>query len=472
MKILLMRPPFRDFIYRDPPLGIGYIASVLRKEGHEVHIRDYVVQKFDLVNAVDKLDPNIIGITCPFSSQSMSVHRAARLVKSLSPSAKVVVGGAHASSVPHEVLKDENVDLAVIGEGEQTMIELAKALEEGESVNGIGGIAFREKGRVVVNERERFIDDLDSIPFPSWDLLPMEEYLKSKRGHSVVVKRRPFFSVITSRGCPLHCIFCSIHDVWGYRWRARSAENVVDEIEALVYRFGVREIRFEDDNLSLDKKRMRRICDCILERGIDIAWSVPNGIAIWTLDKPLIQKMAESGCYSLCFGIESGDQWVRNKLIGKPINLNHARKVIRWCKEAGIWTSGYFIVGLPYENEKTFRKTLNVAKELDLDGSSFFIATPLPGAPLHTLCKEKGYVDTFDWAQLRVDKAVIETEDFTKKDVERWQKRAYKEFVYHRIRRELTTLSLLRRVGRMKSSGDMRFYCTLLSWLLGDWIRK
>jgi len=462
MKILLIRPRFRDFIYDDPPLGLAYLASVLRNTGNDVRICDLVVETCNPIVHIENFEPDIVGITCPFSSQATSVHEVAKVVKLTSPHTKVVVGGAQPSAMPQEVLKDKNIDIVVIGEGEQTIVELIKAIERGEQLDTIEGIAFRKDTGIKTTKTRSPIKDLDSIPFPSWDLLPMKNYLKSKGGHSALVKRTPYFSMITSRGCPMRCIFCSIHTVWGHHWRSRSAENVVKEIEILVHRYGIREIHFEDDNIAIDKKRMYDICDEIIERDIDITWTTPNGIAIWTLDKSLLKKMAKSGCFALCFGIESGSQWIRNKVIGKPISLSYTKKVVHWCKELGIWAHGFFVLGLPSETKETFRKTINVAKELDLDSASFFIAVPYPGTALLELCREKGYIQKSDWKSFRIDEANIETETFTPEDVKKWRHTAYKEFYFHRVRQEFSPFHLMRRLVTIQSWDDIAFYVHLL----------
>ena len=462
MKILLIRPRFRDFIYHDPPLGLAYLASVLCNSGNNVRICDLAVESCNLVARIENFKPDIVGITCPFSSQATSMHEVANVVKLASPYTKVVVGGAHPSAMPQEVLKDKNIDIVVIGEGEHTIVELVKAIERGEQLDTIDGVAFR-KGTGIKTTKERSpIKDLDSIPFPAWDLLPMKNYLKSKGGHSAFVKRTPYFSMITSRGCPLRCIFCSIHTVWGYQWRARSAENVVKEIEVLVHRYGVREVHFEDDNIAIDKKRMYDICNKIIERDIDVTWTTPNGIAVWTLGKPMLEKMVKSGCFSLCFGLESGNQRIRTKVIGKPIDLTYTKKVIRWCKELGIWTHGFFVLGLPTETEGNFRETINMAKELDLGSASFFIAVPYPGTPLFELCKEKGYIQEFEWKSFRIDEAIIETETFTQEDVRKWRRLAYKEFYFHKVRQEFSPLPLMRRLVTIRSWDDIAFYAHLL----------
>lgn len=498
MKTLLICPPMTFLPNEKPrvvlPLGVAYLASFLEKNGREVKILDAVglgwcsqeivlksgrplvrvgLTPSQIEERVATYHPDIVGISCLFSSQAHNAHEVAKLVKSVDKNIVTVFGGAHPSVIPEKILQDPNVDFVVIGEGELTMLELVKTIEVSGSYSDIKGLAFKKDGEIVVNPRRPFIENIDELPYPARYLLPIEEYFRAAKGHGAAEKKSRFTSMITSRGCPRNCIFCSIHTVWGHKWRPRSPENVVDEIEHLVKEYGVEEIHFEDDNLTLDPKRMEAICDGIVERGLDICWTTPNGVDINTLNKGLLKKMKDSGCYWLCFGIEHGDPYFREKVIGKPISAEHATNVIKWANELGIWTNGFFIIGLPGETPRTAQKTVDCAKALDLDFASFFIATPYPGTRLHKIAVERGYIsEKQDWSAYKVLSPVMNLETMSKADLGAWLKKANRGFYKYRITKEISPKKIIRRTKQIRSYEDMRLVFRLLKYFISDVLKR
>jgi magnesium-protoporphyrin IX monomethyl ester (oxidative) cyclase len=482
LKVLLIYPPFNLASYERlivaPPLGLAYIGAVLEEAGYKVRILDTVAlnwrnpikirdrihlgQKWeDISDEIKRSKPDAVGISCPFSCQSHNAHKVAELVKAYDTDVPVIMGGAHPSTLPERVLRDQNVDYVVIGEGELTMLNLLKTLSKGASFNGIDGFAYREEGKIVINPKKKFIEDLDSLPLPARHLLPMNEYFNAKAPHGPELMRSPFTSMITSRGCPYNCVFCSIHTVWGHKWRPRSPDNVVLEIEHLIDVYKIREIHFEDDNLALNKRRMEKICDLILDRGLDIKWFTPNGVAIWTLDKNLLEKMKKSGCYKLSFGIESGDPETL-RFIGKPVDLTYARKVIQWANELGIWTHGFFVIGFPYESKASIDRTLRFATESDLDFASFFIATPLPGTRLLEIVKKEGLIENDpNWANLDVFNAALNTKFFTIEEIDSLQRDLYVSFLRKRILNSLQPRKFALRLKKVRSTEDLLFLSRL-----------
>ncbi len=459
MKVLLIAPPSTLMPIERPhvvvPLGLAYIAGVLERDGVDVKILDTIALgwreylrkwkerdigsdkpihfglSWDEIKAeIEKFSPDIVGISNSYSCQSPNAHRTAEVVKSVGKNITVVFGGAHPSAFPEEVLKDRNVDAVAIGEGEMTMSDIVQKMGQ---LSKVKGVAYKEKGKTKINPPGEFIYDLDSLPFPARHLLPMDEYFAAKSTHGGEAKS-PVTSMITSRGCPGNCNFCSIHAIWGHKWRARSPKNVVDEIEHLVKKYNVKEIHFEDDNLTLNKKRMMDICDEIEKRGLagKFRWTTPNGVMVATLDEEVITKMKAAGCYALSFGIESGSQRILKEVIRKYVPFDRLREIVRVCGKLGIETTGSFIIGLPGETKETFRETIDFAKKLNLDKASFLAATPFPGTELYNLCKEKGYIpEDLEWTDLRtIGSAIISTENFTKEEVLRWQKIGYREFYF------------------------------------------
>jgi len=258
----------------------------------------------------------------------------------------------------------------------------------------------------------------------------------------------------------MNCVFCTIHSVFGWNWRSRSAENVINEIRFLTEKYHIREIQFEDDNIALNRKRMEKICDLIISEGLDIRWTTPNGIAIWTLDVELLRKMKKSGCYSLSFGIESGDP-VTLKFIGKPVNLAKAKNVIKQANKIGIYTHGFFVFGFPHENLSSVTNTLRFASESDLDLASFYIATPYPATRLYEIMKREKMLQEDSWETFRTMKATADTEYFRKEELDAMQTRMYTTFFEKRIVNYLRPKTLLGRLRRLENTEDLRFIARL-----------
>ena len=478
MNVLLIQPPITitkgEVLGITQPLGLAYLASVIEQNGHHVEILDTIVEGYNfrcyengliriglkwnsIQKEVERFHPDLVGITCPYTLMDKEMRTVAALVKNVDHNIPVVVGGAHPSCMPEYVIRDPNIDFLVIGEGEMIFLDLIKKIDENVSCLDIKGLWSKVDGKIEKNAKREFIKDLDSIPFPAWHLLPIEKYIKIGQAHGSQ-KRKRFASIITSRGCPGNCVFCSIHSVWGYNWRARTPENVVSEIEKLVSEYKIREIHFEDDNLTLSKQRMAKICDLIIERNLDISWTTPNGVAVNTLDLDLLEKMKKSGCYQLSFGIESGDPYVLREIIHKPINLGTVRTVIDWSKKLGIWTHGFFVLGFPGESSENIRHTITFAKESNLDSANFFIATPYPGTQLYFLASSRRLLkNDFKLVKLRTMDAAMDTEYYTAKELTGLQKKAYLEFMKYRLKREIINGQIFRRFSEIRSLEDVTF---------------
>jgi len=482
--ILLIQPPMSLLPNEIPsvtfPLGIAYLAAYLESQGYSVSVLDCIVldqeiridsskkgskiinKKIhfgigwnEIGNNIKDISPDIVGISCLFSSQSENAHKVASIVKKIKD-IPIVMGGAHPSSVPKEVLKDKNVDAVIIGEGEETLLEYVKNIDDASKLGSLDGFAFRHNGRVVINPKKRFIEDLSSLPFPARHLFPMDKYFSAKYGHGVDMMRKPITSMTTSRGCPYNCVFCSIHTVWGKSYRTRSAKNVVDEIELLVKKYGVREIHFEDDNLTLNKMRMIDICKEIIRRKLDIKWTTPNGVALWTLDRNVLTYMKRAGCYKLCFGIESGDSETQ-KFIRKGVPLEKAKRIIRDANELGIWTHGFFVIGFPFEKRESIENSLKYAIDTDLDFASFFLATPYPETDLYAIMKKHKLIRNVTWTSLRVSAPAIKTNYFTTKELVELQRKLFIRFVAYRALTLLNPRKFWCRLKRFKDLDNFRF---------------
>jgi len=295
------------------PLGFLYMASALEERGFEVKILDCPVHykykrmvdkttvKVGLLpnkikQAITEFSPDIVGVTCAYTAYEHDAFEMVDFVrdaeKEMDKKILLIVGGAHTSANSKFVLRNEKIDLAVIGEGEETMNEIAENYRAGISLENISGTSLIINGEFKINKLRPYIQDLDKLT-PAWHLIDMNLYFNHPDNHQVTL-RSPAVDIITSRGCPMKCVFCSIHTVWGRKWRAESAKKVVDEIEFLVKKYGVRQIRIQDDNLTIDRKRTIAMCDEIVKRKLDIKWDTPNGVAFWTLNEEIIKKNERS----------------------------------------------------------------------------------------------------------------------------------------------------------------------------------
>ena len=462
MKVLLIQPPmtYKSGEYVEcvfPPIGLAYIAAVLEKNNINVKILDtvalgwrspivyesngvkylrYSLTDEQIAKEIINYNPDIVGISCMTSANAENAYHVARIAKKSKKNVYVVLGGAHATVLYHEVLKEESVDSVVIGEGEETMLQIVQALSKSEDLSKILGVAYKNGSHINFNPKDKYIENLDELPFPAYHLLPMSEYSEANLG-PIRAFRVPYTYMVTSRGCPFNCIFCSIHSIWGYGYRYRSPSNVVDEIEYLVKNYGIREIHFEDDNISLNRKRFGLICDEIIRRNLDITWTTPGGVAIHTLNQETLQKMKKSGCYKILIAIESGNQKIIDELIDKPLKLTHARKMIQWCRNLGITVEGFFIIGLPGENLGTFEDTIEFAKRSGLHGAHFFIATPYPGTRLYDIAISEKYIPKWNLKKLRhTQDAVISTNEFSCSDTVEYKRKAYREVGRHTLIRD------------------------------------
>src|SRR3989338_3476941 len=390
-------------------LGVGYIASFLEKKGHSVKILDaypdsscihaspngairYGMSDEEIIASIREYDPDIIGISCMYTAYAIDAHHIAGLCKEFFKDVLLIMGGAHVSQFPDLVMHDPKIDLAVIGEGEQAMIEIAGFSERGIYPLHVSGTIVRNNGKIIRNTSRPHIEDLDALPFPSWHLFNIDAIIKTSKA-SKFFMRQPTFPILTSRGCPGKCYFCQARLIWG-KWRMRSAVNVVDEIEYLINKFNAREIHFMDDNASVSKKRFHEICDEIIKRKLNIKWTCLSGIPHWSLDEGLLDKMKLAGCYRLTFGIESGDPETR-KIISKPYDLEQARTIIKRANRIGMWTLSTFIIGFPHETEKHINTTIDFACHSDLDMAVFYAFMPLPGTEAYAVMKADSLV-TYD----------------------------------------------------------------------------
>jgi len=437
MRTLFILPPSK-FALREAvgitalPLGLAYLASVLEVEGQRVKIIDCPTLNYDmrsLEKEVKGFKPDVVGITST-TSTIYDAYKVAELIKEINSKAKVVIGGPHVSFTAKETLKEcPFIDIVVRGEGEITTKELMLHLEKGLSLEEVKGISFRKNGKIVETEDRPFIKNLDKLPFPAYHLLPMDKYK---------VGKHRFANTITSRGCPFSCIFCSSSELCGRVWRARSPENVVEELKVLKSEYDVSEIEFLDDTFTLNSRRVEKICDLMIKENLNLSWSASSRVN--TITQRLADIMKKAGCHTIYLGIESGSQKILD-LIQKGISVIQAEKAVQIVKRADINALGSFIIGVPGETAKSIKKTIRFAKRLNLNFVQFSICTPYPGTRLYKIAKEKGLILTQDWSKYTILDPVMKTPGILGKELKKWLMRAYlsfylrPKFLFEQIRR-------------------------------------
>ena len=419
-----------------PPIGLAYIAAVLEKT-HEVCIIDAPTEGWrnlqdadratyrvglsntEIADKVKRWSPDVVVIEIPFSGWSKTAFEVASAVKGINKDIISVLEGQHPSARPEDCLANPNVDFVVMGEPENTIFELIGAVGKGtRDLKKIMGIGFVKNGVPVFTSPRPLLKDLDSLPFPARHLLPMAEYYAAVKENPLRGEiNKPWTIMITSRGCPYNCVFCTHHIVWGRKWRGRSPENVVDELQHVIKTYHVKQIDFLDDNMTLDRKRMENICDLIVKRGLSIEWFTPNGVRADTLDEKLLRKMKESGCKKIRVAPESGVQRVVDQVIKKNLDLRSVERAVVLCKKVGIKVGCFFVIGLIGETKEEIEETIKFAyklRQLGADSFIFSIATPVYGTRLYEQAKRGGFLrECFSDEALAAVEPLIETPEFT-----------------------------------------------------------
>jgi len=463
-KILLISPPrtgtWNSAIFSAcEPLGLAYLAAVLEKNNFEVEILDCFIlgQKNkvprgnfirmglndeDIKRYIKKAQADIVGITNMFTSLSPDSLEVARLAKDVNPECLVVMGGAHATVEYESILRNKNVDVVVLGEGEETFLEVVQKFANKQSISEVKGIVLKHRGTVKCNPPREPVTNLDELPFPARHSLPMDLYFKDQLKTTFgLAMRFPVAIMITSRGCPYNCIFCSTSKVWK-KWRPRGVKSIVDEIELLINEYGVKEVAFEDDNFIVDRKRVVAICDEILKRRLSIKWTVPAGISTWIIDKETLAKMKKAGFYRACFPVESGSKETL-KFIRKPVNLEKVKEIIDFANRIGLWTAGNFIFGFPDEKPESVNKTLEFAQKSNLDVTIFYVAQPYAGSDLYSIYEKRGLLKSNSEGGSSVVDTIYDTMYYSSSELSDLRSRASQEYLRKRALFYLTPKGFL-----------------------------
>lgn len=418
MRVLLVNPPAINFYHRAglkmSPLGLAYVASVLKDAGYEVKVIDLNVEKINYrTYPYQRYD--LVGISVDTTRYPASLKIAEQAKKR---GVDVVMGGPHVTFFDDETLSTRQVDYVVRGEGEYIMLDLVEHLNNGKSLEEVNGISYLSGNVMIKNPPAPFVKDLDSIPFPARELLPLDRYTNTLHG-------RFSASMVTSRGCPFDCDFCSCSAFSGIRWRSRSLENILKEVELLYDRYGYRAISFLDDNFTLNPKRVIELCEKMIKTSWDLIWYAFSRVDTIVRNERMIQLMKKAGLDQVFVGFESGSQEVLDKL-GKKVTVEKAFRAMEILKRYGVRVWGSFIIGALNETKEMIKETIRFSRKLNPQLSQFAILIPYPGTRLYEKVKDK--LLTNDWECFWGGRPVMKLNKITREEMKDLIIKAYASF--------------------------------------------
>ena len=407
------------------PLGILYLSSVLEKNITDVDVKIIDIAKgvFEYSRSKDRLSTNIeeitalcmqdlpddwtpdyIGISVLFSTAHKTTGEISKSLKKIFPGRPIVIGGMHATNAVEKLLKFESIDYVCRGEGESIIVEFSKIIHSCGDVEKIQGIYGKTKlkNNLIsgLNESAPLVDNIDEIPFPAWHLLPMNDYIvpsgRSRKLDTVIQDREA--TIMTTRGCPFFCTFCSSWTVHGRKMRYRSIENVIAEIDILYHKYNVRSFVPEDDLFTVKKDRIINLCNAVSRRYKDLKFQFPNGLSVATLDDDVIAAMIRMGMSVATIAIESGSEFVQKKIIKKNASLTRAKKVVQSCRDQGVIARCYYVIGFPGETKEMIEETISFSASIASDWSVYNLASPLSGTEMFDTLLNDGVIgDDFNW---------------------------------------------------------------------------
>lgn len=376
--ILLIYPPSKGVTVM-PPLGVGYLAGALARRGIRVQVVDMCRgdRNWSSVNELLRRErTDFIGLSVS-TPNYLPAKRIASMLKDSGTEAKFLLGGPHASALKARALADFQADVLFVGEAEESLIEYVDAVSNGRSLENIAGLVFQSEGEIVETTHVDFNQDLDTLPLPLWNQIDPGAYPAVP--HQLFVRKLPVAPILTTRGCPFNCYFCSSTRLYGSTLRKRSPECVVEEMAMLERDFSVREFHMEDDCLTLDHRHITKLCELLIARSEPLTWKTPNGLSVNSLDRGVLTLMRRAGCYQISLGIETLSQRSINEM-GKRYHASKLKEVIREANGIGLEIQGLFIIGLPSEKNEDIQETIRKAPALGLDLAHFAIFSTLPGS--------------------------------------------------------------------------------------------
>ncbi len=422
-----------------PSLALATIAGCVRVKGHNAQVFDYTTYAYNdeadlrFKEKLKEFDPDFVGIS--FTTVLFDeMVRVGNVVKNHNPNIKIIGGGPHVSAFPEECLRTSPIDIGITGEGDFTAAEAMSAT----NLSEVDGIAYKQEQTnaqsaskhvdvIVVPKKLKFLDDLDLLPIPAWDLFDLTKYHTPRQ----MCRKSPVGWIETSRGCLYGCVYCN-KNIFGQNFRFKSAKRTVDEMEFMLS-CGFSEIQIAEDMFTTNKERVMQICQLIIDRGLKFPWSTTTGVRVDSVNLEMLKAMKNAGCYRVYYGFESGSDQILVQS-RKATNTATARQAVNWSKEAGLEVLGFFMIGLPGETEETMQQTIDFAKSLNIDFAKMTIMSPLPGTPIWNDFKEKGLLkENVDWSNFNYYTPPSELYTHPNLDwptIEKYYKKFYKEFYF------------------------------------------
>lgn len=428
MNVLLVRAISDTYIV-SPPIGLGYLATSLRRSGYKPKIIDCVKDRvnFDkFEHIIKENNPDVVGFQV-WSCDLNNVNKSLKIIKKILPKVITVVGGAHPSGVPFETLNHlKEADFAFKGEAETGLPLLLDKLSGKKKIDfsDIPGLIWRNNGEINVNPAI-FIDDLDRLGIPAWDLIDPRTYpLAPHQGFS---KAFPIAPIVVTRGCPFSCVFCATHSINGAKIRTRSLESVINEIKLLKNQYDVKEIHIEDDNFTFNREFVKSFCQRLVDEKLNIFWYCSSGIRLDSIDKDTLFLMKKAGCYTLTVAIESGVQRVLD-LMKKNLKLEKIREKISLMNAADYKPTGLFMIGFPGETIEEIKETICFSLSLGLKRAQFAIFHPLPGSEIFEELKNQGRLNDIEWDKVKPSEVAYQPKNLSKKRLKGLQRIAFLRF--------------------------------------------
>ena len=448
-KILLIVPPVT--LRKDKPnfnvnfpMGLGYLAAVLKRASYEVVVIDTLVENItqqtpisdmeyhsrfgmtrsEIKEFVIKCNPDCVGVTSMFTKQFDNTIFVCDIVKEVNPDIPVIVGGAHATADAINIIDEKSVDFVISGEGEEIIVPLLEAISKKSSLDDIPNISYIDSNGKKIVKPVTVYSDVNKLPFPARELFPMEKYFSAGERHGKKLSEGTrSASILTSRGCPFSCNFCSAYNVFGRKLRIRGAESVIDEIDQLISTYRVNDIYLTDDQFLADRKRVSEILDRIISRNYGISFDAPNGLSPWLLTDEIIKKMKQAGFWRINIAIESGNEWVLKNIVNKPVKLDKLPELILIAKKYAIDVSAFLVVGNVAENAiETFEQikdSFDLMRKLGIRRPTVSYLSPHIGSVAYDVVRRKGYIDE-SYQDNDYDRPVISTSLWTKEELEQF----------------------------------------------------
>lgn len=427
-----------------PPISLVLMATIAEREGACVKVIDCSVEDIDfesLEHHIQIFEPDLAIFNTATATINSDLSFASK-IKNRFPNAKVGAFGIHVSALTDESFSiNQDLDFVIRGEPEETVKHLVESMINKYGMKGIEGISFREGGRIIHNRPRQWIADLDSLPYPNWDLV---NYLN----YRLPLNQRPFLFVVTGRGCPYQCIYCTQKTYYGTNYRLRNPQSVVDELRYLSSRYGVRDFMLWSETFTMNQEFVSKLCGTIKDNDLNINWSCTTRVDL--VNPGILSEMKQAGCWLIAFGIESGSQRILDNT-RKGHSVETSKEAVKMAKDAGLLVVGHFVLGLPGEDENSITETMGLLSEINVDFAQFYCAVPFPGSPFYEQAKKEGWIISKEWNAFEQSVYNMRLGDLSPKDIYHYRKKATRKF-YLRPGRVISNMRRLAKADILRNS--------------------